>query len=296
MKQAAHTIKMTVSPAKFFILTYALSWSIWIPLALSHFGIGPLHIPEATSNVVRLLGVLMPAVAAIVLTAHSGGRSEVGALIRRLGTWRVGWQWWAAAVVVYPALLVISAFVYNRLIGSPPVVLASLTSIAALSITILFLLIATLGEEIGWRGVALPGLQRTRSALIASVLLGLGWGIWHLPFWLLLDTFDQFGMAYFGLNILFLFPITFYITWFHNHSHFSLLLPVVFHLTFNVVNTALLPVTIYPQAYKLFIVFIWVVAVLIVRHLEPGNREMGKRPDDALNAAIAPLARTERTD
>lgn len=267
----------TVLPAKFFILTYALSWLIWIPLVLSHFGIGPLHIPEGISNVIRLLGVLMPAAAAIILTARSGGRLAVGALLRRLGIWRVGWKWWAAAVVVYPALLVVTALAYNWFVGSPQVSLMAQGAIASLSLSIVFLLIATLGEEIGWRGVALPGLQRTRSALTSSIILGLGWGIWHLPFWLLLDSFDQFGVAYFGLNLLFLFPISVYITWFYNHSKFSLLLPVAFHLTFNIVNTALLPVTVNPQAYLLFIALTWVVTGLIVQHLEPESKEWGER-------------------
>jgi hypothetical protein len=48
-------------PFAYFILSYALSWLIWIPLDLSHFGIGPLHIPEGLSNIIRRLGVLMPA-------------------------------------------------------------------------------------------------------------------------------------------------------------------------------------------------------------------------------------------
>ena len=73
-----------VRPSAFFILTYLLSWIIWIPLDLAHFEIGPFHISESTSAVVRLLGVLVPAVSAMLLTSIQGGRPAFGALMRRL--------------------------------------------------------------------------------------------------------------------------------------------------------------------------------------------------------------------
>ncbi len=96
-------------------------------------------------------------------------------------------------------------------------------------------------------------------------------GVWHLPFWLLLDTFDQFGILYLALNLLFVFPTIFYVTWIFNHSRYSLLLPVVFHLAFNVVNTALLPVTLNLAAFGILIVLGLILALLVLPRLE-GNR------------------------
>lgn len=80
---------LQVSPTKFFILAFALSWLIWIPLVLSHFGIA-FNIPDSTSNMVRLLGVLMPAVSALTLTRFMGGREAIRDLWERLFLWRVG--------------------------------------------------------------------------------------------------------------------------------------------------------------------------------------------------------------
>jgi hypothetical protein len=79
---------LPVRPRTFFALTYLLSWAIWVPLALSHFGVGPFHTAEGTSSIVRLLGVLMPATAALLLTAHAGGRQAVRGLMGRLAIWR----------------------------------------------------------------------------------------------------------------------------------------------------------------------------------------------------------------
>jgi CAAX protease family protein len=258
-----------VHPRTFFILTYLLSWLIWIPLDLSHFGIGPFNIPEGLSNVVRLLGVLMPAVAALVLTSRAAGRGGVRNLLGRLAIWRVGWNWWAAAVLVQPVLVVVAGVVYNRFWGNPAVIVQPLGAVAAFVISTIFLAIASLGEEIGWRGVALPGLQSDRSALNASLILWFLWGIWHIPFWLLLDSFDQFGWSYLALNFLFGLPVTLYITWLFNHSRSSVLLAVAFHLSFNIVNTSIFPVTSNPGAFAVLIAIEWVVTLLFIRHLEP---------------------------
>ena len=149
----------TVRPRTFFLLTFLLSWLIWIPLDLSHFGIGPFYVPERLSNIVRLLGVLMPAAAALLLTARAGGRKAVRALLGRLAIWRVGWRWWAAAVLIQPALLMLAGLTYNRIWGNPPVTLQAVGSAAAFAVTVIFLAVATLGEEIGWHGLALPALQ-----------------------------------------------------------------------------------------------------------------------------------------
>jgi uncharacterized protein len=258
-----------VRPLTFFLLTFFFSWLIWIPLDLSHFGIGSLHVPEEISNIVRLLGVLMPGVAALLLTAISSGRGAVRRLLGRLSIWRVGWKWWAAVILVQPVLLVLAGLVYNWIWGNPPVSILAVGPAVGFVISIIFLALATFGEEIGWRGVALPSLQSRQSALKSSLILGFLWAAWHIPFWLLLDTYDQFGWGYLTLNFIFVLPMTFYITWFFNHSRSSLLLPIAFHLSFNILNTALFPVTVNPGAFALFIAIDWVVTLMIIRHIEP---------------------------
>jgi membrane protease YdiL (CAAX protease family) len=252
------------------VLTFILSWLIWIPLTLSHFGIGPFHIPEATSNVVRLLGVLMPAVSAILLTAQASGRDGLRNLFARLFLWRVSGKWWLAAVAIQPALLGLAALAFN-LTSNESKVIPQAVSAGAFLVNVFFLLLATLGEEIGWRGVALPALQRQNRPVKASLILGLLWAAWHLPFWLLLDSFAQFGVGYLALNFLFVVPLTLYMTWFFNHSQQSLLLPVMFHLSFNIVNTILLPVTMSIGAFLIFGIFEWILVLALLRQLEPAS-------------------------
>lgn len=259
-----------LTPLSFFVLTFVLSWLVWIPLDLAHFEIGPLRIAESTSNVVRLLGVLMPAVAAIILTANTGGRNALRGLFSRLVLWRVGWQWWLAAVLAQPVLLALTGVVVNLLSEGSPVSIPPAMPLSAWIVNVFFLLLATLGEEIGWRGVALPTLQKSQRPLKASAVLGLLWAVWHIPFWLLLDTFSRFGFGYIALNFLLVFPLTFYITWIFNRSRSSILLPVASHLAFNIVNTVLFPVTIHVGAFAVLVGLEWVVMCFIVTRLRTG--------------------------
>jgi membrane protease YdiL (CAAX protease family) len=180
----------------------------------------------------------------------------------------VGLKWWLAATVVQPLLLVVSALVFNQLGGDPKITVSSQASVGGFFFIVFFLLVAVLGEEIGWHGVGLPALQQKNTALKASMILGFLWGIWHLPFWLLLDSFNQYGVGYIGMNLLLVLPLTFYSTWFFNHARFSILLPVAFHLIFNIVNTALLPVTIVIGAFWILIVFEWAISLPLLNHLE----------------------------
>jgi membrane protease YdiL (CAAX protease family) len=199
----------------------------------------------------------------------AGGRAALRGLLGRLLIWRVNWRWWAAAALVLPALLVLTGLAYNLLGGQPPILAAPQTSIAALLINVFFLLVATLGEEIGWRGLALPTLQLRHSAFVSSAILGILWAAWHIPFWLLMDTFDQFGPGYLAFNFLFVLPMTFYITWFYNHGQSSLLLVAASHVAFNIVNVALFPVTTNLVAFGIFTAVCWIIALLVMPRLEP---------------------------
>jgi uncharacterized protein len=251
----------TVHPLTFFVLTYILSWTIWIALILEAS-----QISEGVSNLVRLFGVLMPAVSAIALTAHVAGRAGIRKLFSRFKIWRVGGKWWLAVVFVYPGLLVAAGLLYNLFDAQSPVNLLPLT-FGGLIANIIFLSIATLGEEIGWRGVALPALQKKYSPFNSSLVLGFSWAVWHLPFWLLIGTLSQYGSFYFVLNFLFIVPTTFYITWFFNRTKGSMLLPAAFHVVFNMVNVAIFPVTGSTGAFAIFVLMQFAVMLLIIPSL-----------------------------
>src|SRR3712207_6537622 len=88
-----------------------------------------------------------------------------------------------------------------------------------------------MGEELGWRGYALPRLLARRSALAASLILGLLWGLWHLP------TFYVLGAPQHGLPIsaflLLTMAYSVLFTWIYLHTRGSVLIATLFHSAIN---------------------------------------------------------------
>jgi membrane protease YdiL (CAAX protease family) len=154
----------------FFVLAYALSWwpSILYALDLS---------PQPIAS-------FGPFLAALAVLAVTRGKSGVGGLLRRMVLWRVGLRWYAAALLL-PIGLATAATALNVLLGAQVPSAIELGGWTGLFSTFaLLLLIPGMGgawEEPGWRGFALPRLQTGRSALLASLILGVLIAGWHLP-------------------------------------------------------------------------------------------------------------------
>jgi len=152
----------------YFVLVLVLSWAFWIPTAIAH---------DTTSFpfiVFAALGNIMPSLVGILLTALLSGKSGLGELFRCLGQVRVPLIWYAVVLLLPPVLWLVALGV-TTLLGFATITFAFSV------VGVLGSFVAGLGEELGWRGFALPGLQARQSALSASLLLGVFWGLWHLP-------------------------------------------------------------------------------------------------------------------
>lgn len=210
--------------AIFFVLTYGSAWALWLPLVILQD-----RAPTALGFMLALLGSLMPSTVAIILVARLHGRAEVGRLLRRLLMGRVG-IFWYAAILALVALMVFAVWV-STLFGAPaPVVVAT---IPAIIVTLLFSIFpgSAVGEEVGWRGYALPRLQGRRSALAASLIVGSAWGAYHFPLFLVgnpsrpLALFLPFAISCAIMSIFY--------TWMYNGTRGSLLIAVLLHATTN---------------------------------------------------------------
>ncbi len=254
-----------MSPRAFFATTLTLSWAVWVPLLLVHLGVLSPVVPDGSLVALALPGVLVPAVAASALAARAGGRGGLRALWGLLLVWRVG-RWWAAALLLQPLLLVTTAVLFAAAGGEPVSPVAGL-GLGSLATQVVFLLLAATGEEVGWRGLALPALQERVGAVRASVVLGVVTATWHLPYWLLQGVLDDFGWGYLAIDYVFVVALTFQLTWLVNHSRGSVLVAVAFHVVFNTVNVAVLPVTTSVAAFALLTAIEVVLAAVVVRHL-----------------------------
>ncbi len=223
----------------FFLLTYAVTWAFWIPAAMAQRGLVALPIPLAVAG---LAGAWTPSLVGLLMTAGGSGRAGVKRLLDRLTIWRVGIGWYLFALL-WPPLLSLLVTGVSMLFGRPApdfahppvtsVYPAPREAFAAGFLPLLPIVFATqlfgssLGEELGWRGYALPRMQARRSALLASLLLGILWGTWHLPrFWVPGVPLPAAGFAWFVAGIAL---ATVLYTWLYNNTGGSLLLVVLFH-------------------------------------------------------------------
>lgn len=255
-----------MSATAFFATTFALSWTVWVPLMLVRLGVLPRVVPLDALTPLGVIGVLMPAVAATCLTARSARRAGVRRLWRRLRMWRVG-RWWLPVLLLQPVLLVVVALVHGRLGAGDPVHLESGLSIASLLVSVLVLVVAASGEEIGWRGLALPVLQARAGPVLASALLALLTATWHVPYWVLQGALADRGIGYVVVDYLFFVALTFQLTWLVNAARGSVLVAVAFHVSFNIVNVAVIRVTESTSAFAMVTAAECAISLLVLGRL-----------------------------
>ena len=216
--------------ASFFLVTYGVAWLLWAPLVFSR------GLPPAAGFLLALLGSLVPSAVAVMLTALLHGRRGVRSLLARLVKWRVGLRWYLVVLLV-PLLVLLAVGISVLLGGAVPTVDASILTIVILFAFHIFPGSA-LGEELGWRGFALPHLQDTRGALATALILGPLWGSWHLP--LFLANTDSRPLALFPLFVLSAIALSVVLSWLYNSTGGSLLLVVLLHATANLPVTLLI--------------------------------------------------------
>jgi membrane protease YdiL (CAAX protease family) len=226
------------------VIAYAGSWVVWATFILSQDGTGALSFNAPLSFFVTIsIGTFTgPTVAAFIVTAACEGREGVGRLIARILQWRVGIVWYLFVFLGLPAIQTLGSIAL-------PGVLESATPIdfwPELAATAVFffypaLLAGPLGEEIGWRGVAMPRLQARFGPLHASLILGLLWAFWHAPIWFS-GQWTVLTLPNVAVYVFWIIAVTFIFTWVFNNTRGSVLIAILLHGSMDVFpNTFLLP-------------------------------------------------------
>jgi membrane protease YdiL (CAAX protease family) len=214
-------------PVKYFVLAFAFTWLFWVPAALEAQGlISQLPVPAT------FLGAFGPLVAAVVVTAQEGGRAGLRSLLSRVVRWRVAPIWYGVAILG-PLLIMLGAIALHVVLGGQPPSLGLL--IGALPtlvfVSVYMMITVALGEEVGWRGYALPALQARYNALIASLILGVMWALWHLPVFFNPDTL--YSNLPFLQFLAYIVPFAVLTTWVFNSTGGSVLMAMFFHAVLN---------------------------------------------------------------
>lgn len=247
----------------YWVLALAISWLIWMPLIAQMQGWANWNVPFA----LHYLGAFGPMIAALIMTWWVGGADGLKELWSRITRWRVGWVSWLVAIGSPLALFVVAALVSWMMNGQPPdaALLGQVNYLPYLGIWALPLWIITygFGEEIGWRGFALPRLQNGRSALWATILLWAMWAFWHLPTFFYLETYMKLGLGMFLPFALGILAGAMVLTWLYNTARGSILMVALWHALFDLVSASKASDPTMQMVMSM-VIMIWAVATVIV--------------------------------
>jgi membrane protease YdiL (CAAX protease family) len=222
----------------------------------------------------------------LVVARATGGKAGVRQLFKRTVQWRVGVRWYLAAIFSFLLVWLISfSFLFSGaplrgLIANP---LLLLTSFLPWLLQGIF--IPALGEELGWRGFALPKLQAQYGPVNATVILGALQGLWHLPilFTPLLGPFTLEKLTTFVLTAI---GGVFLYNWVFNNARGSVLIAILMHASSNAAShmleeiipqEAFLPAPIQALSLEWINVIIFGLVAILLVILTRGR--LGYRPD-----------------
>src|SRR2546423_5075142 len=203
----------------FFTLAFVFSWYPWVIALVRGRSSGP--------------NPLGPFIAALIVAGISRGWRGIRELLGRIVRVRFGLKWYAI-IFGLPILLCAVALAIMAAFGQP-IALPTAEAWRELPERFIFIfLFIGLGEEPGWRGFALPRLQRARTPLIASLILAPIWALWHLPL-----MGSEFPLAIIPAFLISLLGGTLIQTWLFNRSKGSVFAQMLFHATVNTVGAGL---------------------------------------------------------
>lgn len=250
--------------ATFFVLAYGISWVLWAPLWLPALGLG--HLPLLPFH--HALGAIGPIAAGLFMAAVEGGRAGVVDLLRRMVSWR-GRLRWVGVALTAPFLIVGVGALLAWVVEGETRALAGLgvsrefPQFSFLGFLAYNVVSFGYGEETGWRGYALPRLQARHTAFVATLLLTVGWAMWHLPLFLYRPGYTSMGGGGIAGWLVSLLTGAILLTWLFNASRGSLLVVALFHATVDVAFTSEMASPIVVNTTGALIT-VWGVVVLVV--------------------------------
>lgn len=276
----------------FTVVAFLITWGTGMLVVLStHSSLvngaqpvaHPIPLPFPVAIALVLIGGYGPALAAVIVTAWESGRAGVRELLRQFRRWRVGWIWFATALLG-PALLGLIALGLTVVFGGaapahwfgfPPA-----RDFAGWAV-------GPWGEELGWRGYAQPRLQRRWGAFATSLLVGAIWWTWHhwpmatpaggsLSYW-----FAHFGPS--GAFLVFELANSVLMAWLYNSTGGSLPVAWAAHVGLSLGGNL---VHINPHPFGFFLLVFWTAAALVV--FLNGPRTLSRSRRDAAPAGSGP--------
>ncbi|MBN1485051.1 MAG: CPBP family intramembrane metalloprotease [Chloroflexia bacterium] len=267
LRESELPISTHARPWTFLGLTLGLTWALEFLAA----GVQDL-VPAWGITTLHYLGGMMPLAVAVGLVYLRHDRPFQRDFWRRIVDFRRIPLRWYAVIFLYAPLKSGLAALIDVLLGGQGIEPEALTRLLEQPLLILptllfWLIFGPVPEEPGWRGYALDGLQARRGALLASLLLGLAWSLWHLPLFFIKGTWQAeavgLGTQRFWFYMLAIVIEAVLYTWIYNNTHRSTLSAILFHYVGNAFGE-LFALSERAEAYNFILMIAAVVLVVVI--------------------------------
>lgn len=252
----------TCNLAFFFLLAFGLTW-----ITVAVIFIFGLKLPTSVTDpvvpinvLIGILGTIGPTLAAFIVTAFSEGKPGVKTLWKRFWNRNISLKWLVMILLFYDTFRLIANLIVRAVDGQAyPIVDPSTPLWMSIPALVAAFISSGMGEEFGWRGYALPRFQARWSALTSSIVLGIIWMSWHVPF------FFTPGLPLYQRNFWqwapWLLMSSILQTWFFNNTNGSVLAAALFHAT---MNSSLVILPTMDSLWYYYGILLLVVIVLVI--------------------------------
>ena len=270
-------MKYEYKPALFFFLTFLCTWIFWIPATF---------VDETLGSVLMLFGLFAPATVSILMVAFSKSdilKSDFKS--RLVGFYKVNVSNLLIAIVLF-AVIIVASIVLSLAFGESMSQFAftedfSFTGVGIAG-ALLTITLASIIEEVGWKGYCEDSLGNYMNWFMASLIFGILWSLWHVPL-LFIDGTYQAGLMDLGLIHVVNFiisgiPLGFIITWVYLRSNRSILACMIFHLFVNFMQEKIAMTATTKCVETLVVAIAVVIIVLMEKELFFSEDHIGKLP------------------
>lgn len=269
----------TQGPLLYFFIAFGFSWFFWIPATFVNT-----NILESPWAILLAIGGIGPAIGGILLTYlndNKEGRKEYWQ--RVFDVRRISAKWYLVILLAYPLVTALLAIAENEQIQITEAFQELLSQPGRIiTFTLTIFIFGPLPEELGWRGYALDRLQNRMNAVLASLLLGAVWALWHIPLFFMKGTYQNdlgFGSAAFWRFMIFPLIVSIFFSWIYNNNKRSTLSAALFHFSINFTGNILET----SEELELHRIILFVAMAFIVV-LVCGAKDLVKKPKKGLGA------------
>jgi hypothetical protein len=219
--------------------------------------------PEKMAVSFIFMSAIAPIGAALILISRQKEKGRIKKLLKRTFDYkRIKNKIWYMPIIILMPFIFAFALIIMKFLGFT--IPNSMLPLAAIPVFFILIFILAIGEEIGWMGYIFKPMQNHYNTFKATLLLGLIWATWHIPFYFFTGGVPVFITTQF----VFLVSTRFIMVWIFNHSGESLFAMILFHAVFNVCIGAFPNYQVNPQLGVIvttFLVFLFVIILKILK-------------------------------